>query len=183
MLRFWIEVIVWMTQSMQTDSHGTPYLWVKLKNFTYITGNIGSNLRLTLTIDGQKTSIEGTGEKLDKTLYEKSLSGLSDLPITSMIVEEDKHEDSSTITLDKEGKILVVPVQTKLEEIQKNLEEEGSFVPAVISQQPYAFEQFVEEKRGNQYTEDATFAIILSWTALLSADWTDEERKKTQVRP
>ncbi len=106
MLRFWIEVIVWMTQSMQTDSHGTSYLWVKLKNFTYITGNIGSNLRLTLTIDGQKTSIEGTGEKLDKTLYEKSLSGLSDLPITSMIVEEDKHEDSSTITLDKEGKTL-----------------------------------------------------------------------------
>ena len=50
MLRFW------MTQSMQTDSHGTSYLWVKLKNFTYITGNIGSNLRLTLTIDGQKTS-------------------------------------------------------------------------------------------------------------------------------
>ncbi len=168
---------------MHNYSHGTPYLWVKLKNFTYITGNIGSNLRLTLTIDGQKTSIEGTGENLDKTLYWTPLSGLSDLPITSTIVEEDKHEDSSTITLDKEGKTLVVPVQTKLEEIQKNLEEEGSFVPAETEQQSYAFEQFVEETRGNQYTEDATFAIILSWTALLSADWTDQERKKLKFGP
>ena len=111
------------------------------------------------------------------------MSGLSDLPITSTIVEEDKHEDSSTITLDKEGKTLVVPVQTKLEEIQKNLEEEGSFVPAETEQQSYAFEQFVEETRGNQYTENATFAIILSWTALLSADWTDQERKKLKFGP